>query len=149
MTQDPDPHDALALIDEARTALDRRLVYPLGSRLLHATLMAGLVGVFAAPGTLAFPLAAVVTVGAIVVARRDQARLGWRLGVERSRGAAGVGLALGLAMMALITLAMSPRLFDGPAWAGPLAVVLAWGMAFAAGEAWMRAWRRDLARSAT
>jgi hypothetical protein len=148
MTHDPDPQDALALIDEARTALDRRLVYPLGSRLLHATLMAGLVGVFAGPETLAFPLAAIVAVGAIVVARRDRARLGWRLRADRSRGAAAVGLGLGLAMMALITLAMSPRLFDGPAWVGPLSVVLAWGMAFAAGEVWMRAWRHDLARSA-
>ncbi|MFN3669265.1 MAG: hypothetical protein ACK4VY_08140 [Brevundimonas sp.] len=145
MTQDPNPYEALAAIGEARTALGRRLVYPLGSRLAHATLMAGLVGVFAAPGALAFPLAAVVAVGAILVARRDRARLGWRAGVERSHGAGAVGLGLGLAMMVLIALAMSPRLFDGPAWAGPLAVVLAWGTAYAAGEAWMRAYRRDVA----
>jgi hypothetical protein len=145
MTQDPSPQDALAAIGEARTALGRRLVYPLGSRLAHATVMACLVGVFAAPAALAGPLAVGVAVGAVVVARRDRARLGWRAGVERSRGAGAVGLGLGLAMMGLIALAMSPRLFDGPAWAGPLAVVLAWGLAFAAGEAWMRAYRRDVA----
>ncbi|MBX9617431.1 MAG: hypothetical protein K2X25_17705 [Caulobacteraceae bacterium] len=145
MTQDPTPQQALEAIRSIRADLDRRLVYPLGSRVIHATLMAGVVAVFAAPAGVAFGLAVLIALGAIVVALRDRARLGWQAGVGLSRGAQAVGLGLGLAMMALIALAMSPRLFDGPVWAGPLAVALAWLAAFAAGEVWMRAYRRDVA----
>jgi hypothetical protein len=147
MTQDPGPHEALEAIRSARAAFGDRLVYPLGSRLLHATLMAGLVGVFAAPPWLSFWLAAVVAVGVVLLARHDRARTGWRLGIGLSRWAPAIGLALGVALMALIALAMSPALFGGPVWAPPLAVALAWLVAYWAGEAWMRAYRRDVARS--
>lgn len=145
MTQDPSPHEALETIRSARAAFGGRLVYPLTSRLVHATLMAGLVGVFAAPAWLSFWLAAVVAAGGVLLVRHDRARMGWRLGVGLSRRAPVVGLGLGIVLMALIALAMSPRLFDGPAWAPPLAVALAWLTAYWAGEAWMRAYRRDVA----
>lgn len=147
MTQDPDPHEALASIQAARAETGRRLVYPLDSRLMHATLMAGLVAVFAVPAGMSFWLAAVVAVGGVLLARHDRARTGWRLNMGLSRGAPAVGLALGLALMGLIGLAMSPRLFDFPAWVSPLAVAIAWLAAFAGGEAWMRAYRRDVGGS--
>lgn len=147
MTQDPNPHEALASIQAARAGIGRQLVYPRGSRLLHATLMAGLVAVFAVPAGMSFWLAAVVAVGGVLLARHDRERSGWRLGMGLSRSAPAVGLALGLALMGLIVLAMSPRLFDFPAWVSPLAVALAWLAAFAAGDAWMRAYRRDVGGS--
>lgn len=147
MMQDPDPHEALASIQAARAETGRRLVYPLDSRLMHATLMAGLVAVFAVPAGMSVWLAAAVAVGGVLLARHDRDRLGWRPGVGLSRGAPLVGLGMGLALMALIALAMSPRLSDIPAWASPLSVVLAWLAAFAGGEAWMRAYRRDVGGS--
>ena len=62
MMQDPDPHEALASIQAARAETGRRLVYPLDSRLMHATLMAGLVAVFAVPAGMSVWLAAAVAV---------------------------------------------------------------------------------------
>ncbi len=143
MTQDPTPQEALEAIRTIRADLGQRMIYPLGSRVIHATLMAGLVAVFAAPAQVAFVIAILVVLATIAVVRRDRVRLGWQAGVGLSRGAQAVGLGLGLAMMALTALAMSPRLFDGPVWAGPLAVVLAWLVAFQACDLWMRAYRRE------
>lgn len=144
MTQDPTPHEALASIAQTRSATAGRLAYPLGRQLMHAGLMTGLVGVFAVPASVAVPLAAMLAVGVIMVARRNAADSGWQARPQLSAGAMGAGLALALVLMGLIAAAMSPRLFGTPDWTSWGAVVAAFPLTFVANGLWMRAYRRSV-----
>jgi hypothetical protein len=148
MTQDPTPQEALASIAQTRSAVADRLTYPLGQRLLHAGLMTGMVGVFAVPASVAFPLAGILAVGVIMVARRNAATRGWQGRPQLSGAAMAAGLALGLVLMGLIAVAMSPRLFGASDWTSWVAVVAAFPVTFVANGLWMRAYRRAVARGA-
>ena len=144
MTQDPNPHEALASIQAARAEVSRDLDYPLGWDVLYGLLLAVLVAGQGLPQPWSmFTLAGSMVALAFMV-RWWRAKVGWWVNGYGPPRARWVAIGMAVILVGLMWLALTPRWHDGPWWAPLLAGGLAWITGGIGGRVWMRAFRKDL-----
>ena len=147
MTQDPDPHEALAAIRAARADFPGPVDYPLGYDLLYGAVCALLVAGQGMPrpwGFIALPLAMAGLVLMIVAWRK---RFGWWVSGYSPRRARWVAFGLGAVLLGLIGLSLYGR-YGGPDWLWLVSGGLGFVTAIVGSRLWMRVWRRELAEAA-
>ena len=144
MTQDHNPQEALASIQEARASVGQSLDYPFAWDLFYGAILGLMVGGAGLPQpwstlTLVLSLAALA-----LMVRWWRNRVGWWVDGYSPPRARWVAIGMAAIMIALMGLSFWTRLFDGPVWAPVVAGVLAGVTGVVGGRLWMRAYRRDL-----
>lgn len=145
MTQDPNPHEALASIQAARAEIGRDFDYPVWWDIAYGAVLAAMVAGQALPMPWQSMVFVFSIVGLVFMVQWWRKRFGWWVNGYSPRRAGKVAWALVAFMMAMMGLALWTRLFDGPAWAPWVAGALTWVVASVSGRLWMRAYHRDLA----
>jgi len=145
MTQDPNPHEALASIRDARASVDRNLDYPVAWDMLYGLVMALLVGGQGLPGLWASATFVFSMLGVVLMVQWWRKRFGWWVSGYSPKKARWVAFGMVAAMLPLMGLSLSTRLGDGVWWLPLLAAGLAWLVAVIGGRLWMRVYRKELA----
>ena len=144
MTQDPNPQEALASIQEARASVGQSLDYPFAWDLFYGAILGLMVGGAGFPQPWSTVTLALSLAGLAFMVRWWRNRTGWWVSGYSPPRAKWVAFGLVAVMMALMSLSFWTRLFDGPMWAPFVAGALAAVAAMIGGRLWMRAYRRDL-----
>jgi hypothetical protein len=144
MTQDPDPREALAAIQAARTDLapsgDYPIVYDLAYGLICGLLVAGQ-GMPRPWSFIVLPIALFGLAGLVGVWRR---KYGWWVSGFSPKNARWVAFALAGVFLALVSLSLYGR-YVGPDWLWIVSGVLGFVSAIAFSRIWLSVWRRELA----
>ena len=144
MTQDPNPHEALASIKAAREGMAPAGDYPFGYDLIYGALCGLLVAGQGMPrpwSFIALPIALLGIAGMILWWRK---KLGWWVSGYSPKRARWVAFGLVAVFMALIGLSLYGR-YVGPWWLFMVSGGIGFVAAVAAGRLWMRVWRKELA----
>ncbi len=144
MTNQPDPHEALASIREARSAMGRDLDYPAGWDVFYGAICGALVLSQGLPT----PWSLVLLVGSVaamaLMVRWWRARTGWWVNGYGPPKARWVAFGLAAVLLALISVSVWARFNEGPIWV-PFAAGLAGALAAGfGGRLWMKVYRQDL-----
>ncbi len=145
MTQDPNPHEALASIQAARAEIGRDLDYPIWWDFAYGGVLAAIVASQGLPAPWSTTVFIFCMLGVVLMVQWWKKRFGWWVNGYSPRRAGKVAWVLVVFMMAMLALALWTRLFDGPAWAPWVAAAATWIVAGFSGRLWMRAYRKDLA----
>lgn len=145
MTQDPDPHEALASIHAARAEIGRDLDYPIGWDFAYGAVLAALVAGQALPAPWNTTVFIFCMLGFVLMVQWWKKRFGWWVNGYSPRRAGRVAIGLAAFMLVMMGLALWTRLYDGPAWAPWVAGALTWSVAGFGGRWWMNAYKKDLA----
>ncbi len=144
MTQEQDPHEALASIRAARAEIGRDLDYPIWWDFAYG----GVLGVIVASQGLPAPWNSTVFIfcmlGVVLMVQWWKKKFGWWVSGYSPRRAGKVAWALVAFMMAMMGLALWTRLWDGPVWMPWAAGAATWIVAGFSGRMWMRAYLKDL-----
>jgi hypothetical protein len=146
MTQDPDPHEALASIQAARGSIAPPTNYPVGYDLLYGAICGLLVAGQGMPQPWSFivlPIAMGGLAGMVMAWRR---KFGWWVGGYSPRRARWVAFGLVGVFIALIGLSLYGR-FVGPWWLFIVSGVIGFVAAIVGSRIWMAVWRRELAEA--
>lgn len=145
MTQDPNPHEALASIQAARAGIGRDLDYPVWWDVAYGAVLAALVAGQALPPPWNSTVFIFCMLGVVLMVQWWKKRFGWWVNAYSPRRAGKVAWALVAFMMVMMGLTLWTRLYDGPAWLPWAAGAATWVVAAVSGRLWMRAYHRDLA----
>ena len=144
MTNEPNPHEALASIAEARAEVGKTLEYPVAWDFYYGGVVAVMVGGAGLPQPWS-TVTLLLSLGALFfMVRWWRARTGWWVNGYAPPRARWVAWGLVAVMMACMGLSFWTRLFDGPMWAPFVGAGVAGVAAMIGGRLWMRAYRRDL-----
>ncbi len=147
MTNDPTPAEALASIETARGALNDRLQIHWSYDLFYGLACGLLVGGQGLPQPYAVLTVPIAMGGLALMVRWWKAKTGFWVNGFSPKGARWVALGFGVLLVGLMIgslyLARVAGLWWGPLITGGIAAVVA----IVASRMWMRAYRRDLARS--
>jgi len=144
MTQDPDPHEALASIKAAREGLARPIDYPVGYDLLYGAVCGLLVAAPGAPQPWSFALLPIAMAGLALMVMSWRKTYGWWVSGYSPKRARWVAFGLGAVFVGLILLSLHGR-GAGPDWLFLVSGGLGFVAAIAGSRLWMRVWRRELA----
>lgn len=145
MTQDPNPHEALASIQAARESVGRDLDYPVSWDMLYGLVMALLVGGQGLPTLWASLTFVVAMLGVVLSMQWWRKHYGWWVNGYSPRKARWVAFGMVAFILPLMGLSLWTRLGDGPWWLPLLAAGLAWIAAVVGGRLWLHVWRKELA----
>ncbi len=144
MTQDPNPHEALASIQAAREGVAPATDYPFGYDLIYGALCALLL---AGPGMPA-PWSTIVLVvalggfGALIMWWRKT--FGWWVSGYSPKRARWVSFGMVAVFVGLVFLSLHGR-DEGPDWLFLVSGGLGFVTAIVGGRLWMQVWRKELA----
>ena len=144
MTQDPNPHEALASIRDARAGLAAPADYPVAYDLAYGAVCAMLVAGQGLPRPWSFivlPLALGGLAGLIMWWRK---KYGWWVSGYSPKRARWVAFGLLAVFLALIGLTLYGNRI-GSSWLYLVSGGIAFVAAVAAGRLWLHVWRKDLA----
>jgi len=144
MTQDPDPREALASIQAARSGVAPAADYPFGYDLVYGAACALLLAAPGMPGlwsTLALAVALAAFAGMIIWWRK---KLGWWVSGYSPKRARWVSFGMVAVFVGLVFLSLHGR-DEGPDWLFLLSGGLGFVTAIVGARLWMRVWRRELA----
>jgi len=144
MTQDPDPHEALASIKAARSAIGRDLDYPIGWDFAYGAVLAAIVASQGLPSPWNTTVFIFCMLGVVLMVQWWKKRFGWWVNGYSPRRAGRVAWFLVAFMLVMMGLALWTRLYDGPVWMPWAAGVATWLVAGLSGRWWMQAYRKDL-----
>lgn len=148
MTNEPNPHEALASIAAARAEVGRTLKYPVAWDVYYGVTVAVMVGGAGAPQPWS-TVTLLLSLGALFFMMRWwRAKTGWWVNGYTPPRARRVAWGLVVIMVACMGLSFWTRLFDGPVWAPFVGGAIAGVAAMIGGRLWMRAYRRDLMEGA-
>lgn len=145
MTQDPDPHEALASIQAARAEIGRGLDYPIWWDFAYGGILAVIVASTGLPAPWNTTVFIFCMLGVVLMVQWWKKKFGWWVNGYSPRRAGKVAWVLVAFMMVMMGLGLWTRLFDGPAWAPWVAGALTWIVAGFSGRLWMNAYKKDLA----
>lgn len=145
MTEDPNPHEALASIHAARAEIGRDLDYPIWWDFAYGGVLAAIVAAQALPAPWNTTVFIFCMLGVVLMVQWWKKRFGWWVNGYSPRRAGRIAIGLVVFMMAMMGLALWTRLYDGPAWAPWAAGALTWIVAGFSGRWWMSAYKKDLA----
>lgn len=146
MTQEPNPHEALAAIRDARMSLGKTLDYPFGWDILYGLILALMVGGSGLPQPWS-ALTLLLSLGALLLMIRWwRAKVGWWVNGYSPPMARWVAIGLAAILFGLMGLSMWTRFGDGPWWAPVLSAALAFVLGIVGGRLWMHVFRKEMAR---
>lgn len=145
MTRDPDPHEALASIRDARSRIGRSLDYPFGWDLLYGLIVAVMVGGTGLPQPWSALTLLVSLAGLLLMIRWWRARLGWWVNGYSPPRARWVAIGLAVVLAGLMGLSLWTRFGDGPEWGPLVAGGLAGVAGIIGGRLWMQVFRAEIA----
>jgi hypothetical protein len=146
MTQDPNPHEALASIKAAREGLAPPTDYPLVYDLAYGAVCALLVAGQGMPepwSTIALPVALGGLAGLVLWWRK---KYGWWVSGYSPKRARWVAFGLIAVFLGLIALTLYGR-DSGPSWLYLVSGALGFVAAIAGSRLWLHVWRKELAEA--
>jgi len=144
MTQDPNPHEALASIKAAREGLAGPVNYPVGYDLLYGAVCGLLVAGPGAPQPWSFVVLPIAMAGLALMVASWRKTYGWWVNGYSPKRARWVAFGLGGVFVGLVLLSLYGR-GAGPDWLFLVAGGLGFVAAIAGSRLWMRVWRKELA----
>ena len=145
MTQDQDPHEALASIQAARAGISRDLAYPVWWDFAYGGVLAVVVASLGLPAPWNSTIFIFCMFAVVLMVQWWKKKYGWWVNGYSPRHAGKVAWVLVAFMMVMMGLGLWTRLYDGPAWMPWAAGALTWVVAGVIGRLWIRAYQRDLA----
>ena len=146
MTQDPNPHEALAAIREARADFPGSVDYPVGYDLLYGAVCALLVAGQGMPRPWSFIALPIAMAGLILMIVGWRKKFGWWVSGYSPKRARWIAFALAAVLIGLMGLSIWGKA-AGIVWM-PLATGAAgFVAAIVGGRIWMAIWRRELAEA--
>ncbi|MCS6625649.1 hypothetical protein N0B44_22300 [Roseibacterium beibuensis] len=146
MTQDPNPHEALASIRDARAGLALPADYPLAYDLAYGAICALLVAGQGMPRPWSFIVLPIALGGLAGLVMWWRKKYGWWVSGFSPRRARWVAFGLVVVFLALMGMTLYGR-YVGPSWLYLVSGGIAFVAAIGASRLWLRAWRRDLAEA--
>lgn len=146
MTQDPDPHEALAAIRDARAGVAAPSGYPIGYDLLYGAVCALLVAGPGAPRPWSFIFLPLAMAGLALMVTAWRKKYGWWVSGFSPKRARWVAFALGAVFLALVLLSLHGQ-GAGPDWLFLVSGGIAFVAAIAGSRLWLHVWRKDLAEA--
>lgn len=146
MTQDPNPHEALASIQAARAGVGAVTDYPVAYDLLYGVACALIVAGPGAPGRWSVALLPLAMAGLIFLMTAWRKKFGWWVSGYSPKRARWVAFALGGVLLALAFLSLHGR-DEGPDWLFLVSGALGFVAAIVGNRLWMRVWRKELAEA--
>lgn len=144
MTQDPNPHEALAAIQAARVDVPGAVDYPIGYDLLYGGACALLVAGQGMPQPWSFIVLPIAMAGLALMVAGWRKRFGWWVTGYSPKRARWVAIGLGLVLLGLIGLSLYGR-GVGPDWLFLVSGALGFFASIAGSRLWMHVWRKELA----
>jgi phosphatidylglycerophosphate synthase len=144
MTQDPNPHEALAAIRNAREGLAPPADYPIAYDLAYGAVCALLVAGQGMPRPWTFVVLPIALFGLAGLVMWWRKKFGWWISGYSPKRARWVAFGLVAVLLALMGLSLYGR-FVGPGWLFLVSGGIAFVSAIVGGRLWMRVWRAELA----
>ena len=144
MTQDPNPHEALAAIRAARESVPGPTGYPGGYDILYGGVCGLLVAGQGMPQPWSILCLVVSLLGLAFSVHLWRGKYGWWINGYSPKRARWVAFGLAAVLVGLIGLSLYGRVY-GPWWLFIVSGVLGALAAGLGGRLWMRVWRRELA----
>ena len=144
MTQDPNPHEALASIKAAREGLAQPIDYPIGYDLLYGAICGLLVAGPGAQQPWSFILLPLAMAGLALMVVSWRKTYGWWVGGYSPKRARWVAFGLAAVFVGLILLSLHGR-GAGPDWLFLVSGGVGFVAAIAGSRLWMHVWRKELA----
>jgi hypothetical protein len=145
VTQEQDPHEALASIQAVRAEMGRSMDYPMGWDIVFGLLVAAMVTAQGLPQI----SSALVLLGSLAgmfwMVKWWRDRFGWWVNAYAPKRARWVMFAMWPLLLGCMGLAWWTRFFDGPWWAPFAAGALTFVITIVFGRWWMSVYRRELA----
>ena len=146
MTQDPNPHEALASIKAAREGLAQPIDYPIGYDLLYGAICGLLVAGQGLPQPWSFIVLPIALGGLAVLVMWWRKTYGWWVSGYSPKRARWAAIGLAVVLIGLMGVSIWGKT-AGIAWA-PLATGAAgFVAAIVGGRIWMAIWKRELAEA--
>ena len=145
MTQDPDPHEALASIQAARAEIGRDLDYPVWWDFAYGGILAVIVASLGLPAPWNTTVFIFCMLGVVLMVQWWKKKFGWWVNGYSPRKAGKVAWVLVAFMMVMMGLGLWTRLWNGPVWMPWAAGAATWIVAGFSGRLWMNAYKKDLA----
>lgn len=146
MTQDPNPHEALASIQAARSSVGRSMDYPIWYDALYGAVCGLLVAGQGMPQPWSFIVLPIALGGLAFMVTSWRKRFGWWVSGYSPKRARWVAFGLLAVFLGLIGLSLYGR-FVGPWWLFIVSGGIGFVVAIAASRLWMRVWREELAEA--
>lgn len=144
MTQDPDPHEALAAIRDARAGVAPPADYPLGYDLIYGGVCALLVAGPGLPQPWSVIVLPIALAGLALMISSWRKTYGWWVSGYSPKRARWVAFALAAVFVALVGLSLYGR-GPGPDWLFLVSGGIGFVAAIAGSRLWLRVWRKELA----
>lgn len=144
MTQDPNPHEALASIQAARAGIGRDLAYPIWWDFAYGAVLAAMVASRGLPSPWKNMVFIFCLLGVVLMVQWWKKKFGWWVNGYSPRRAGKVAWALVAFMMAMMVVSFWAN-GEGLWWVPFAAGLATWIVAGFSGRLWMRAYRKDLA----
>ncbi|HYC69126.1 hypothetical protein [Brevundimonas sp.] len=144
MTQDPNPHEALASIREARTGLAPPADYPLAYDLAYGAVCALLVAGQGLPTPWSVIVLPIALGGLAALVMWWRKTYGWWVSGYSPKRARWVAFGLVGVFLGLVGLSLYGRVV-GPSWLYLVSGGIAFVASIAASRLWLRVWRKELA----
>jgi len=144
MTQDPNPHEALAAIRSAREGLAPPADYPIAYDLAYGAVCALLVAGQGMPRPWTFVVLPIALFGLAGLVMWWRKKFGWWVSGYSPKRARWVAFGLVAVLLGLMGLSLYGR-FVGPGWLFLVSGGIAFVAAIVGGRLWMRVWRTELA----
>ena len=145
MTDDIDPREALASINEARAGVGRSMDYPVGWDIVFGLLVAAMVTAQGLPWISSALVLLGTLAGLAWMVKWWRDRFGWWVSAYAPKRARWIAYGMLPPFFGCLGLSCWTRLFDGPGWAPFLGGALAFVATIVFGRLWMRVYRRELA----
>lgn len=142
--QDPNPHEALAAIRDARSAVGRDMKYPVTWDIGYGAVCASIVGSQGLSQPWGILLLGVSLCALALMVRWWRDKMGWWVNGYGPKRARWVAFGLAAALIGLIGVSLWAKYNDGLWWIPAISAALAFAASIIAGRLWMRAYRRDL-----
>lgn len=143
MTNQPDPKDALAQIQAARSSVVRNADYPVGYDIAYGGVCALLVAGQGMPSPWSFIVLPIALGGLALMVAWWRKRVGWWVNGYSPKRARWVAFGLLVLFFALMGLSLYGK-YVGPWWLFLVSGAIGWIGAALAGRLWMRVWRKEM-----